>query len=531
MKKGIIAALSIILAVSGCAINQKEKTDIGIGFEASGLNAPWDSDTNGTRFTCHATNDRFFFNFEADDSTVVFADTLNTERDIDPYDRVEVFFSPDREMESYYCAEIDPKGRIMDYNAHFYRNFDFGWDFSTMETFSAVIPGGYRVEGSVSLAELRQLGMDLEKGFMFGVFQGDCGQDGLISWYSLIATDDAEPDFHKPDVLFPVRMTPKAEKRGVVIYPSDVKVLGIHEWERRFKQSGINLVGLHAATMNEPLDELEAFVKSKEGQDFLKLCKRYGIDVEYEIHALQLLMPRNQFDVHPEYFRQGQDGRRLQMYNMCFTSKEAIESMRPQIKAMMEWMHPTTHRYFIWTDDKIGAFCTCDECREYSPSEQALIYENRLLALLREYDPEATLAHLAYNQTLEAPVKVAANEGIFLEFAPINRNYSESLSESALESMKHNMLAFPTYSIHILEYWLDESMFSHWKKKELVPLPFNKNECARDVSMYRKFGATSITSFATWLNDNYIERYGPTDDIFTGYRDAFDFAYSAGNMP
>jgi hypothetical protein len=198
------------------------------------------------------------------------------------------------------------------------------------------------------------------------------------------------------------------------------------------------------------------------------------------------------------------------------------EAIRPQLERLLEWMKPTTHRYFLWPDDKEYKYCYCEDCREFSPSEQTLLFENRLLALLREYDPEATLAHLAYHQTLPAPRRVRAAEGIFLEYAPILRDYAEPLPEGELRALQDNLLAFPAYTQHILEYWLDESMNSRWKKAELKELAFDPAQCARDVALYRSLGAASVTQFATWLNGDYVRQYGVTDELFRGYGKAFE---------
>ena len=516
----VILVSALMLCAQAC--HNSCIPDIGQGYETRALYAPWDGLETGTRFCCHSTSDRFFFSFEVEDSTLALTVPFLDERDVEPEDRVEIFLCPDREMRQWYhCAEIDPEGRIMDYAARYYREMDYDWDFSTMETRAELTPWGYRVSGSVSRSELEGLGLDLSGGFYMGVFQADFRPGGDVNWFSLVPTDNRAPDFHKPDVLFECRMTPKQEKRGVVVYPNDITTLGLDEWENRIRLGGINLIGLHAATVNDPIDTLEAFVKSPAGQSFLKMCDRMGVDVEYELHALQFILPRDLYGSHPEYFRADSSGVRQQQYNMCFTSEAAVEAMRPRIESLLEWMHPTTHRYFFWTDDKQGKFCYCDECSGYSPSEQALIFENRLLALLREYDPEATLAHLAYHQTMEHPVKVRADEGIFLEYAPINRDYGLPLPLASTEALKDNLLAFPGYSQHILEYWLDESMFSRWKRDRLVPMPFRKEQCARDIHKYRKMGASDITTFATWLYGDYVSRYGSTDRVFRGYGEAF----------
>ena len=503
-----------------CQRTPESFCDLGQGFSSGALHAPWDGRDNDTRFDCHSTAERFFFRFEVSDSTLTLTEPFTGERDVDPEDRVEIFFAADASLsQPYYCAEMDPLGRTMDYKAQTYRQFDFDWDFRTLEVRGQVTPWGYRVAGSVAREELASLGLDLEGGFWMGVFQGEAG--GEIRWYSLVPTDDATPDFHQPKVFFPCRMTPRPEQRGVVIYPGDVTSLGTGEWEKRIRLGGLRTLGLHAATSNDPIDSLEAFVRSAAGQEFLALCEREGVAVEYELHALETLLPREIFASHPEYFRMDETGARVADYNLCFSSEEAIEAMRPQLERLLEWMRPSSHRYFLWPDDKQHKYCNCERCRALSPSEQTLLFENRLLALLREYDPEATLAHLAYHQTLAAPLRVRAAEGIFLEYAPILRDYADPLPEAELAALQDNLLAFPPATQHILEYWLDESMNARWKRPERPLLSFDPALCARDVALYRRLGACSITNFATWLDAPYISQHGPTDSLFAGFAAAF----------
>ena len=443
------------------------------------------------------------------------------ERDVDPADRVEVFFAQDARLKKpYYCAEIDAAGHVMDYKAAFYRHFDFDWDFRTLEVRSLLSLGTYRILGSIAREELSSLGLDLDGGFWMGVFQGEDGEGREILWYSLVPTRDRKPDFHQPKVFFPCKMNPRPERRGMVVYPGDVTSLGLDEWEKRIRLSGINLIGLHAATSNDPVDSLETFIRSERGQAFLDLCRKQGVEVEYELHALETLLPRSLFAEHPEYFRMS-GGERVADYNLCFTSDEVIEAIRPRLERLLEWMKPTTHRYFLWPDDKQDKYCSCPACSAFSPSEQTLYFENRLLALLREYDPQATLAHLAYHQTLEEPTRVRPAEGIFLEYAPILRDYADPLSEDQQQMLQANLLVFPAYSQHILEYWLDESMNARWKRDERPMLHFDPALCARDVAMYRRFGATSLTNFATWLDGAYVDRHGPTDSLFTAFASAF----------
>ena len=513
--------LALFSFLTSCHHQPQTLTNIGQGFQSDSLNDPWDSIVNDTRFCCHMTADRFYFSYEVKDSTLVKHTEVKKELDIEFDDRVEIYFSPARNLKKpYYCLEISSTGIVLDYCANYFRKLDFSWNFSTLQRQTQITPWGYRVSGNIAVKELQDLGIDFNQ-FWLGVFQADYHPDGSVNWYSLVPTNDKEADFHTPGYLMPCCATPMAEHRGVVLYPNDITSLGLEEWEHRIKIAGINLIGLHAATFNDPIDTLEAFVNSQMGQEFLKLCKDKDVDVEYEVHALHYLLPRELFDTHPEYFPSDSNGVRHKDYNICFTSTEALEALRPQLEKLLKWMKPTTHRYFFWPDDAQTP-CLCENCKKYSASEQNLIYENRFLKMLREYDPEATLAHLAYSNTLNPPLQIRAEKGVFLEFAPIGRDYSTSLPTESAVAYITNLLAFPDYSQHILEYWLDESMFSHWKRDKLVPLPDNFKQCKEDVSFYRSHGANSFTTFATWLNGNYIRQYGNTDSIFTKYAGAFE---------
>jgi len=284
--------------------------------------------------------------------------------------------------------------------------------------------------------------------------------------------------------------------------------VGTDKWIEFLQESKLNLVGIHADTKHEPLPELRAFLTSVEGKKFLQDCYDRGIDVEYEVHALQDLLPRTLFEQHSNFFRMDSKGVRQKEFNMCFTSEGAYEEIERMVREVCQWMTPSTHRYFFWTDDVQNSFCHCENCRSYSESEQALLFENRLLRILRSIDEQAVLAHLAYHQTLPAPQKVVPDAGIFLEYAPINRNYEDALSVEHLKSLNDNLDVFKASTAHILEYWIDASMFSRWNKNRLVKIPWNREYCKRDVDTYRSLGIGSVTSFGAWINSSYIDQFG-----------------------
>ena len=297
--------------------------------------------------------------------------------------------------------------------------------------------------------------------------------------------------------------------KGIVVYPSDLISLGTDYWVDLLKKADLNLLGIHTDTKFETLPKLKAYLTSQEGQQLLSQCKEANIDIEFELHVLQDILPRELYNRYPEYFRMDKKGKRQQKYNMCFHSEGAYQEIAKQLREVCQWLKPTTHRYFFWTDDVEHAFCQCEKCRQYSQSELALMYENRLLEIIRSIDPLASVAHLAYLTTsLEAPQKIKPKEGIFLEYAPIARDYSKPLAQKHINNIKDNLKVFPAETAHILEYWLDVSMYSHWKRDNLQEIPWKKEYCNRDVKQYTELGIRSVTCFGAWLNKAYQDKYG-----------------------
>jgi hypothetical protein len=311
-------------------------------------------------------------------------------------------------------------------------------------------------------------------------------------------------------------------KRGVVVYPSDLMSLGAEEWISMLKEADLNLVGIHTDTRLEPLHHLKDYLESVNGKKFIAACEEADIDIEFELHILQDVLPRDLFEKHPEYFRMDKEGNRQQKYNMCFSSEGAFQEIEKSVIAITQWLKPTTNRYYFWTDDVNHSFCHCEKCEKYSKSEQALIYENSLLKILRKINPSATLAHLCYSNTLEAPQNVKPLDGVFLEFAPIQRDYSKPLDPKLMTNLKNNLMVFPAETAHILEYWLDVSMFSGWKRDALVKVPCTREQCRRDVALYEELGIKSITTFAAWINADYREKFGKeyTQKIIREYGEA-----------
>ncbi len=207
MNMNRIAILAVSVLVASCCATPEQEDVFTVGAASSvyGLHAPWDGLDDDTVFHCFADDETFYFQYIVNDSTITLEEPYVGEVSVEREDRVEIFFSARREMDVYYCAEIDPLGRVLDYSSRYYREMDYDWDFETMELWGAVTGNGYVVGGSVKKSELVKLGMDLNSLYM-GVFRADFRPDLSVNWYSHVETDDESPDFHKPDVLFHAKM-------------------------------------------------------------------------------------------------------------------------------------------------------------------------------------------------------------------------------------------------------------------------------------------------------------------------------------
>jgi hypothetical protein len=312
--------------------------------------------------------------------------------------------------------------------------------------------------------------------------------------------------------------------RGVVLMADD---LSLGDWPERAARAGLTTIALHSTSNPETsMATVAAFVQSDAGRSFLARCRELGVEVEYELHCMRELLPRDFFATEPGMFRMDEAGNRTPDANLCVHSREALDAVEKNAVAIARILRPTTGRYFLWGDDG-KPWCRCPECREFSDSEQALLLENRLLGVLRRADPEATLAHLSYSLTLPPPRKVRPAAGIFLEFAPISRRFDTPITDGGararsgapshaelLGALDANLHVFGPESAQVLEYWLDVSLFAHHTRDQIVALPWNREVVAEDLRAYAQRGIRSITSFAAWMDASYVRRFGepPLDE-------------------
>jgi len=128
----------------------------------------------------------------------------NEKREVVHGDRVEMFLAADDQLNTYYCLEIDPLGRVFDYAASFYRKFNESWQWPHSQLHKQNIQSndGYSILYTLSFASLYQLGLLKSGELKAGLYRGRCTQINLeneqMQWASWVKPDSAQPDFHIP---------------------------------------------------------------------------------------------------------------------------------------------------------------------------------------------------------------------------------------------------------------------------------------------------------------------------------------------
>ncbi len=303
------------------------------------------------------------------------------------------------------------------------------------------------------------------------------------------------------------------KKRGILVHPEELT----EKWILKMADAGLNNLGLHPVGGRLAHESLQRAIDTHilpENVRMRGMANDRGINVEYEAHAMAWLMPRHLFGVHPEWFRMNESGERVADFNMCASNPEALEYVAARTALLASLTDTGADKYYFWTDDVCGFSCHCPECRALSPSDQQMRLVNAMLKGLKRYNRNAGLCYLAYHDALEVPRKVMPLEGVFLEFAPINRDHHRPINDPMCEKnageirdLKKLIDFFGTKDSRVLDYWMDNSLFSNWTKP---PKPFRLDAevMKRDVEFYASLGFEEITSFGCYLGPDYEELYG-----------------------
>ena len=298
-----------------------------------------------------------------------------------------------------------------------------------------------------------------------------------------------------------------------MITPEDF--IGV-DWIARMKELRLNTLGIHSG--GGASHDVLAMLGSYAAAEFHSKVRDAGLELEYEVHAADVLLERSLFETHPEYFPQDYlTGERTARGNWCVTNPEVRRRIAENAAKLSQSLVPSTHRHYFWSCDFHGGWCHCPACSPYTVSDQNLASVNAMIREIRKTDPEAELAYLGYLNHYEVPEKVQPEEGIFLEFAPMTRCPHHAIDDPVCSlnrvywnSLKRHLELFDPARTHILEYWLDSSFYSHYRKPAVKPV-LSRDVLRRDLEAYLKLGIDKFTTFAVYMDGNYFRNNGDAE--------------------
>ncbi|MDD2361635.1 MAG: DUF4838 domain-containing protein [Oscillospiraceae bacterium] len=306
--------------------------------------------------------------------------------------------------------------------------------------------------------------------------------------------------------------------KGLVIYQDEISSY----WNGLLLKSDLNLIGIHPVgglTGGRAVDEAIENIKRPETQALLNELKSHNINIEYEMHALSWLLPRELFQTHPDWFRMNDRQERVNDYNLCPSNKDALDYVSQRAAILANIFTPTTNRYHFWLDDHTDSKCRCHECTKLTASDSSLLVYNAILKGIKTVNPLASQCYLAYHDTLIQPSCVEPEPGIFLEYAPMNRDLNIPLSDKSsvknagqIKPLDDLLGFFGTKNAKALDYWLDNSYFSEWEKP-MKYFTLNKDVVKRDAEFYRNKGFDTATCFACFLGEEYYNLYNEFPNI------------------
>ena len=173
--------------------------------ELSSFSYPWENEKAPfTSFKALHNKDWLYGLFNVMDENVITYVEKNDKTDVLNSDRVEIFIKQKDNLSPYFGLEIDPLGRVYDFQAEFTRKFNPAWSWPVGELIikTSRTDGGYIVEIAIGKSSLNSLGLLKNKTLHTGLYRAECvqivGQKATMKWISWINPNSPTPDFHVP---------------------------------------------------------------------------------------------------------------------------------------------------------------------------------------------------------------------------------------------------------------------------------------------------------------------------------------------
>ena len=165
--------------------------------------SPWDDKPfEKIEFRSLYDKNNIYIHFKIKDSQVYIDTTNNQKSSINNSDRVELFFKSNNTLDPYYCLEIDPSSRLMDFKARPNKQFDFNWNWpkKDIKIKSCIASSYFTVELQISIASLNKFGLiqndEIQTGIFSVKYKQKVNNNYEPTWCSWVNPNTKTPNFH-----------------------------------------------------------------------------------------------------------------------------------------------------------------------------------------------------------------------------------------------------------------------------------------------------------------------------------------------
>lgn len=228
----------------------------------------------------------------------------------------------------------------------------------------------------------------------------------------------------------------------------------------------------------------------------MHLDESTGGKVEYYqfVHTFDLLVPRDLYATHPEYFPLIKGKRTAPGYEQrCLSNPDVL---RLAIEHVSQWIKeaPSAKIYSVSQNDTHN-WCECDQCKaieaRYGGTHSGLYlwFANQVAEAIEKDHPDKLIDTLAYQFTEDSPTGIAPRKNVRVRLCPIAccdaHPYEQCNAKANVEFMQHlRGWAAITDTLYIWHYNTD---FANY----LLPFP-DFDEFPAEIRLYMKSGVKGI---------------------------------------
>lgn len=211
----------------------------------------------------------------------------------------------------------------------------------------------------------------------------------------------------------------------------------------------------------------------------------FGKVGKYTTHTLSVLLPKQLFDKHPEYFALHKEKRTSD--HPCLSHPEVYRIVKENLQKEMK--RQPSEVYWSVSQPDNGAYCECNQCKKsykaHGGSQQATIlpFVNKLAAAF----PDKVLSTLAYSYSVKAPkgITLRDNVNIMLCNYNMNRDLKQSYA-SRMDPFENLLNSWKILTDNII-VWDYAAQYTHF----IAPYP-NYYEIQKNLKLYNSYGIVGV---------------------------------------